>query len=134
MLYRLFSLAIGHTMWDYYEEGDVVVSGVNDAWPNDDKTIYQVARYSWTILCIIGLILNILCFKWRSIARAFLPLELLNFILINAIPWEGCSMDRFSYGCKTLCLGIFFYCDIQVGLITLLIAGVAQIWLKILKR
>ena len=75
-----------------------------------------------------------MCIKWRSIARAFLPLEILNFILINAIPWEGCTMDQFSYGCKTFCLGVFFYTDIKIGLLTLLIGGVVQICIRIVKE
>ena len=43
-------------------------------------------------------------------------------------------MDRFSYGCKTFCLGVFFYCDIKIGLLTLLIGGVVQIGIRILKE
>ena len=45
----------------------------------------EVYAYIWTVIVLSALALDICCIKWRSIAKLFLPIELVILFFVNLV-------------------------------------------------
>ena len=48
----------------------------------------KIYSYIWTIMIIGCVALDLLCIKWRSIARTFFPIEMIMNCFVNIVQFE----------------------------------------------
>ena len=75
-------------MWNRWMEGEPTVR--EEAIDTIDDLL-TIGHYIAWVLLISGLILDILCIKWRGLARCFFILEMLHIGLYRMIPVDVCS-------------------------------------------
>ena len=76
------------------------------------EKVKPTIRYICGSLIIIGLILDLACFKWRKLANAFLYIELLLQLTISFIPSENQGEMSPMYIFVYHYFGFFcYYCD-----------------------
>lgn len=84
-------------------------------------------RICWIVLIFIGIALDFCCIKWRSTAKYFFPHENLLFLLTGTLPYEVCSLERYTKVFFYFFLAMAYFCDIRIGLLTIVFSVFAQI-------
>ena len=67
----------------------------------------------------MGILLNLLCAKWRNLARCLFHLEMLQVCLLKMIPNNDDDIYRGLFF-DPLCSGLLLICDLRASLCTLL--------------
>ena len=115
---RLGQYSTGHSQWDTW---------THDELEDKNESIHEKLAtgkvIAWLLL-IMGLILDLLSLKWRSLARCFFHLEMLQVCLVKMIPVNDVGLRSNSYLYSVLffdplCYALLFICDLRVGLVTL---------------
>ena len=88
----------------------------------------EVYAYIWTVIVLSALALDICCIKWRSIAKLFLPIELVILFFTNLVQLEDtCQAYQFQFLVFVTFDILMFLCEIRISLIFIVLAGLAQI-------
>ena len=86
----------------------------------------EVYAYIWVGVVVTCIVLDILCLKWRSVAKLFFPLEMLIQIFVNLVQLEEtCQAYHFQFIFFVIITVILFLCEIRVGLIFTVVTGLA---------
>ena len=115
---RLVEYGTGRSMWSRWMEGEPTVR--EEAIDSIDAWL-AIGHYIAWVLLISGLILDILCFKWRGLARCFFILDMLQIGLYRMIPVDVCSSHLYVVFLQPLASALFFACDVKMSLVTLLV-------------
>ena len=115
---RLGQYSTGSSQWDTWTQDEPEYK---------DESVHEKLAtgkvLAWLLL-IMGLVLDLLCSKCRSLARCFFHLEMLQVCLVKMIPVNDVCPGSSSYLYSVLffdplCYALLFICDLRVGLVTL---------------
>ena len=82
--------------------------------------IENLMRMNLVILIVIGIMLDLLCFKWRKLANAFIYLECITRIVALMFPnHANYNYDFIGYMQMLGMTWLFYYCDEPAQLITI---------------
>ena len=115
MLFRAVKYYLADTIYDTYES----------EMPEDKQElideIVNTAKVISVIYVCLGLVLDILCCKWRWLARLFFHMEMLHCCLYYVIPNEACQDSDNVFLFLPFFYSICFFCDVKSGLFTLIV-------------
>ena len=83
---RIVEFALGKTPIEVFRDNENSVAL--------DKQTYKLYYFIWLGLVILAVSLDILCCKYRQIARLIFPMEMINLTLFHSLPYEPiCGED-----------------------------------------
>ena len=114
-LARLIEYSSGRSMWDRWEDQD-------PSYKDDSiKTYLTYGKFTAWSLLVLGLIIDLLCFKWRGLARLIFHVEMMQICLFRLIPVNICSSYLYVIFFHPFSYAIMFACDLKLNLASLLL-------------
>ena len=85
---RVMEYGSGRSLWDKWKEKE---PSLQEEGSRIGENILSLGHGIAIALLIIGLILDLCCIKWRTLARCFFHIEMCQIGLLRMIPRETCS-------------------------------------------
>ena len=122
---RIVMCLTAQTIYDIFETSEMKEE-------IDEKVLIGTKSLCYA-LTIVAVIIDLCCIKWRQIARLIYPLELIQISLIYVLPYD---QKCYSHEDAILWYGFFLtialVCDIRAGIVTQVLAALAQIIIRIM--